>query len=100
MQLISSCITYSARFNRQNPLVLSAQQSRNYVTQPLYRNNYERVKHLINLFHIKDSMRFDIYISCQLVPSSFPFFFNFLQIYFVRVCVAQVSADYFVFGSQ
>ena len=51
-------------------------------------NNYERAKQLINLFHFKDSMRFDFYILCQLVPSSSPFFFNFLQFYFVCVCVS------------
>ena len=49
-------------------------------------------------------MRLDIYISFQLVPSFFPFFvffFNFLN-FILCVCVymAQVPADYFVFGNQ
>ena len=49
-------------------------------------------------------MQLDIYISFQLVPSFFPFFvffFNFLNfILCVCVYVAQVPADYFVFGNQ
>ena len=58
-----------------------------YVTQRLKKGyNYERAKHLVNLLHIKDSMRLDIYISFQLVPSFFPFFVFFL-IFQILFCV-------------